>query len=520
MLNTKKSFVNLLPQNKHYPWVSQFSSSFCYIGRVNGNPIVQNRSAGSFVNFKKVSNHTIQFKNNWKKSSQSCYSIYTTSWLPINENDSNTGTGTGIGTCIGTGMGSPIGKKEKTPFFLKTFRNSFAVGVFERKKPHMNIGTIGHVDHGKTTLTAAITKVCADLKRGVFKSYGEIDKTPEEQKRGITINATHVEYETEKRHYSHIDCPGHLDYIKNMITGTAQMDGSILVVSAYDGLMPQTKEHVLLSKQIGIQKIIVYLNKIDMCEDQELVDLVELEIRELLSFHNFDGDNTPFIKGSALKALNGDTSEIGTPSILKLLDACDSYIDEPKRKIDLPFLMSIDDVLQISGKGTVATGRVEQGVLKLNDSVEILGIKEKTIKTVVTGIEMFRKTLDVAQAGDQIGVMLKNIKRGDISRGMVITKIPNLKSHKKFQCDLYVLKNEEGGRKNPFSSYYRPQAYIRTADVNCAVILNEDTQIANPGDNIKCTIELMYPLALSSGLRFSLREGGKTVASGVITNVL
>ncbi|SCM08864.1 elongation factor Tu, putative [Plasmodium chabaudi chabaudi] len=403
---------------------------------------------------------------------------------------------------------------------FKIDKKKFAIGVFERKKPHMNIGTIGHVDHGKTTLTAAITKVCSKYDRGTFKSYEDIDKTPEEQKRGITINATHVEYETEKRHYSHIDCPGHLDYIKNMITGTSQMDGSILVVSAYDGLMPQTKEHVLLSRQIGINKIIVYLNKIDMCEDQELVDLVELEVRELLSFHKYDGDNIPFIKGSALKALNDDPSEYGVPSILKLLDACDNYIDEPQRKIDLPFLMSIDDVLQISGKGTVATGRVEQGTIKINEPVDILGIKDKPIKTVITGIEMFRKTLDTAQAGDQIGVMLKNIKKNDISRGMVVTKVPNMKTYKKFESDIYVLKNEEGGRKNPFSSYYRPQVYIRTADVNCAVILNEDTQIANPGDNIKCTIELMYPLAVSPGLRFSLREGGKTVASGIITKVL
>ncbi|VWU52453.1 elongation factor Tu, putative [Hepatocystis sp. ex Piliocolobus tephrosceles] len=396
----------------------------------------------------------------------------------------------------------------------------FAIGVFERKKSHMNIGTIGHVDHGKTTLTAAITKVCADMNRGTFKSYEEIDKTPEEQKRGITINATHVEYETEKRHYSHIDCPGHLDYIKNMITGASQMDGCILVVSAYDGLMPQTKEHVLLCKQIGINKMIVYLNKIDMCEDKELIDLVELEIRDLLSFHKYDGDNIPFIKGSALKALNGDNSEYGIPSIVKLLNACDTYIDEPVRKIDLPFLMSIDDVLQISGKGTVATGRVEQGLLKANESVEIVGIKEKTIKTIVTDIEMFKKTLPTAQAGDQIGVMLKNVKKNDISRGMIITKIPNLKTYKKFESDIYVLKEEEGGRKNPFSSYYRPQAYIRTADINCAVILNEDTQVANPGDNIKCTIELMYPLALSCGLRFSLREGGRTVASGIITQLI
>lgn len=413
--------------------------------------------------------------------------------------------------------------QDKIGRILKTTydnRRYFAIGVFERTKPHMNIGTIGHVDHGKTTLTAAITKVCASLNRGTFKSYEEIDKTPEEQKRGITINATHVEYETEKRHYSHIDCPGHLDYIKNMITGTAQMDGSILVVSAYDGLMPQTKEHVLLSRQIGIEKMIVYLNKIDMCDDNELVDLVELEIRELLSFHNYDGDNVPFIRGSALKALNNDTSELGVPSIIKLLEACDNYIEEPKRKTDLPFLMSIDDVLQISGKGTVATGRVEQGILKMNDPVEILGIKEKPMKTVITGIEMFKKTLDTAQAGDQIGVMLKNIKRNDISRGMVITKIPNMKAHTKFECDMYVLKNEEGGRKNPFASYYRPQAYIRTADVNCAVILNENTQIANPGDNIKCTIELMFPLALNAGLKFSLREGGRTVASGIITKLL
>lgn len=512
MLKTKKCLINIVyPNKKVSTRALTIGSSFSGSREVKDSPINMNAKSTYFDRFINISNN-VKFKNQWKKSLNSFYSIYT-----ILDQKYNV-----INKCTKNCSNYSYRNNENiiTPLFIKNCRNNFAIGVFERKKPHMNIGTIGHVDHGKTTLTAAITKVSADLKRGVFKSYSEIDKTPEEQKRGITINATHVEYETEKRHYSHIDCPGHLDYIKNMITGTAQMDGSILVVSAYDGLMPQTKEHVLLSKQIGIEKIIVYLNKIDMCEDQELVDLVELEIRELLSFHNYDGDNTPFIKGSALKALNGDDSEIGVPSILKLLDACDSYIDEPKRKIDFPFLMSIDDVLQISGKGTVATGRVEQGVLKLNDSVEVLGIKEKTIKTVVTGIEMFRKTLDMAQAGDQIGVMLKNVKRVDISRGMVITKIPNLKSYKKFQCDLYVLKNEEGGRKNPFSSYYRPQAYIRTADVNCAVILNEDTQIANPGDNIKCTIELMHPLVLSNGLRFSLREGGKTVASGVITNLL
>ncbi|CRG95031.1 elongation factor Tu, putative [Plasmodium gallinaceum] len=489
MLKTKYNFLNVFPKNEKIKYGFNKLNQVLEVNKLNRNTNkckeVKNIGNNNFN--KTINNINNNNNNNLKNVNKLINDIY------IEKRDEN---------------------------LFKIFKKNFAIGVFERKKPHMNIGTIGHVDHGKTTLTAAITKVCSNLNRGTYKSYEEIDKTPEEQKRGITINATHVEYETEKRHYSHIDCPGHLDYIKNMITGTSQMDGSILVVSAYDGLMPQTKEHVLLSRQIGIEKMIVYLNKIDMCEDQELVDLVELEIRELLSFHKYDGDNVPFIKGSALKALNDDKSEYGVPSILKLLDACDNYIDEPKRKIDLPFLMSIDDVLQISGKGTVATGRVEQGMLKLNDQVEVLGIKDKTIKTVITGIEMFRKTLDTAQAGDQIGVMLKNVKKNDISRGMVITKITNMKTYKKFESDIYVLKNEEGGRKNPFSSYYRPQAYIRTADVNCAVILNEDTQIANPGDNIKCTIELMYPLALDNGLRFSLREGGKTVASGVITKLL
>ncbi|CBZ52757.1 putative elongation factor Tu [Neospora caninum Liverpool] len=396
-------------------------------------------------------------------------------------------------------------------------QRGFAVGVFQRTKPHLNIGTIGHVDHGKTTLTAAITKVLADLGQADFKSYAEIDKSPEEQKRGITINATHVEYETGKRHYGHVDCPGHADYVKNMITGAAQMDGAILVVSAYDGPMPQTREHILLSKQVGVPRLVVYLNKMDMVEDQELVELVEMEVRELLSFYDFPGDDTPFVKGSALKALNGDTGEYGIQTIKDLMQACDDFIPEPERKADLPLVIPVESVLSIPGKGTVATGRVEQGTAKMNEAVEIVGGREKPLKAQIAALEMFRKTLDDAQAGDQVGCLLKGIKRDEVKRGMVLGAPGYLKTFKKFEADLYVLKEEEGGRKKPFFSHYRPQAFIRTGDMACTITLPETTEMAMPGDRVTCTVELLHPIALHEGLRFALREGGRTVASGIVT---
>ncbi|KAL8444142.1 hypothetical protein Emag_005656 [Eimeria magna] len=399
-------------------------------------------------------------------------------------------------------------------------RRGFAVGVFERTKPHMNIGTIGHVDHGKTTLTAAITKVLSTRGNTEFKSYAEIDKSPEEQKRGITINATHVEYETGKRHYGHVDCPGHADYVKNMITGAAQMDGAILVVSAYDGPMPQTREHILLSKQVGVPRLVVYLNKMDMAEDMELVDLVEMEVRELLSFYDFPGDDTPFVKGSALKALNGEESEYGVDSILKLMEACDSFIPEPERKADLPLILPVEQVLSIPGKGTVLTGRVEQGTLKGGESVEIVGMKDKPIKAQIGALEMFRKTLDEAQAGDQVGALVKGVKRDDVKRGMVVGAPGYLKTFKKFVADIYVLKEEEGGRKKPFFTYYRPQAFIRTGDMACTITLPEGTEMAMPGDRAQVEVELLHPVALQEGLRFALREGGKTVASGLVTKLI
>ncbi|XP_026190126.1 uncharacterized protein LOC34617844 [Cyclospora cayetanensis] len=367
----------------------------------------------------------------------------------------------------------------------------FAVGVFERNKPHMNIGTIGHVDHGKTTLTAAITKVLSTRGKTEFKSYAEIDKSPEEQKRGITINATHVEYETANRHYGHVDCPGHADYVKNMITGAAQMDGAILVVSAYDGPMPQTREHILLSKQVGVPRLVVYLNKMDMAEDMELVDLVEMEVRELLSFYEFPGDDTPFIRGSALKALNGEGGEYGVDSVLKLMEACDAFIPEPERKADLPLILPVEQVLSIPGKGTVLTGRIEQGTLKGGEAVEIVGVREKPIKAQIAALEMFKKTLDEARAGDQ--------------------------TYKKFSADIYVLKEDEGGRKKPFFSYYKPHAFIRTGDMACTITLPEGKDMAMPGDSVQVEVELLHPVALQEGLRFALREGGKTVASGLVT---
>ena len=385
---------------------------------------------------------------------------------------------------------------------------------FDRSKPHLNIGTIGHVDHGKTTLTAAITSMFSkDPMR-----YDEIDKAPEERERGITINTAHVEYETETRHYAHVDCPGHADYVKNMITGAAQMDGAILVVSASDGVMPQTSEHILLARQVGVPKIIVYMNKVDQVDDPELLDLVEMEIREKLGEYEFDPD-CPIIRGSALKALEGDTSEIGQESIKKLMEACDTYFDLPERDLDKPFLMSIEDVFTISGRGTVVTGRVERGALHLNDEVEIVGLKD-TRKTVVTGIEMFRKTLDEAMAGDNAGVLLRGVDRNDVERGQVLAKPGSVTPHHKFEGKVYVLTADEGGRHTPFFSNYRPQFYFRTTDVTGVIELPAGVEMVMPGDNVDMTVELIAPIALEQGTKFSIREGGRTVGAGTVTKIL
>jgi len=393
----------------------------------------------------------------------------------------------------------------------------FATAVFSRDKPHMNIGTIGHVDHGKTTLTAAITKVQADQGRAQFKGYDQIDRAPEEKKRGITINQSHVEYESNLRHYGHVDCPGHADYVKNMITGAAQMDGAILVVSGYDGPMPQTREHILLSRQVGVPRLVVFLNKMDMVEDLELVDLVELEVREMLDMYQFPGDDTPFIRGSALKALNGDTGEYGVPAIEQLMEAVDTFIPEPPRDVDKPFAMAIEGVLSIPGKGTVATGRIERGIVKAGENIEIVGIKDKPLKASVVGIEMFHKTLDQGQAGDQCGIMLKGVKRNDISRGQVLCAPGSLKTYSNFDADIYVLKEDEGGRKKPFFSNYRPQAFIRTGTVTAEVQLPESVEMAMPGDSLSIAMHAEKPMALEDGLRFALREGGLTVGSGIVT---
>jgi len=381
----------------------------------------------------------------------------------------------------------------------------------------MNIGTIGHVDHGKTTLTAAITKVMADEGRAEFKAYDAIDKAPEEKKRGITINQAHVEYETDKRHYGHVDCPGHADYVKNMITGAAQMDGAILVVSGYDGPMPQTREHILLSKQVGVPSIVVFLNKMDMVEDMELVDLVELEVREMLDMYSFPGDDTPFVRGSALKALNGDTGEYGVPAIKQLMEAVDSFFPDPQRDVDKPFLMGVESVMSITGKGTVATGKIERGIAKTGDTIEIVGVKDKTAKATISGIEMFHKTLDEGQSGDQCGIMLKGIKRSEILRGQVLCAAGTVKTFSKFDADIYVLKEDEGGRKKPFFSSYRPQAFIRTGMVTVEVQLPESVEMAMPGDSLSISLAAEKPMALEEGLRFALREGGLTVGSGIIT---
>jgi elongation factor Tu len=390
---------------------------------------------------------------------------------------------------------------------------------FERKKPHLNIGTIGHVDHGKTTLTAAITKVLEKQGKAKFMAYDQIDKAPEERERGVTINIAHVEYETDKRHYAHVDCPGHADYIKNMITGAAQMDGAILVVSAADGPMPQTREHILLARQVGVPAIVVYLNKADMVDDKELLDLVELEVRELLSKYKFPGDDTPIVVGSALKALEGDTSEIGEGSITKLMDAVDSFIQEPVRAIDKPFIMPVEDVFTISGRGTVVTGRVERGIIKVGEEIEIVGFRA-TQKTVATGVEMFRKLLDEGQAGDNIGVLLRGTKREEVERGQVLAKPGSITPHTKFTAEAYVLTKEEGGRHTPFFNGYRPQFYFRTTDVTGVVKLPQGTEMIMPGDNINVEIELITPVAMDEGLKFAIREGGKTVGAGIVTKII
>ncbi len=390
---------------------------------------------------------------------------------------------------------------------------------FERTKPHVNVGTIGHVDHGKTTLTAAITTILSKKFGGAAKNYADIDSAPEEKARGITINTAHVEYETASRHYAHVDCPGHADYVKNMITGAAQMDGAILVVSAADGPMPQTREHILLARQVGVPYIIVYMNKADMVDDAELLELVEMEVRELLSKYDFPGDDTPIIIGSALKALEGDTSDIGEGSIFKLADALDSYIPMPERAIDKPFLMPVEDVFSISGRGTVVTGRVERGVIKVGEEIEIVGIKP-TVKTICTGVEMFRKLLDQGQAGDNIGALLRGTKREDVERGQVLAKPGSITPHTKFTAEIYVLSKDEGGRHTPFFNGYRPQFYFRTTDVTGAIELPAGTEMVMPGDNVSITAALIAPIAMEEGLRFAIREGGRTVGAGVVAKII
>lgn len=389
---------------------------------------------------------------------------------------------------------------------------------FERTKPHVNVGTIGHVDHGKTTLTAAITKIMAEARGGEFKDYADIDNAPEERERGITISTAHVEYESETRHYAHVDCPGHADYVKNMITGAAQMDGAIIVIAATDGPMAQTREHILLAKQVGVPYIVVYMNKADMVDDDELVELVEMEIRELLDEYDFPGEDTPVIFGSALKALEGDTSEIGVPSIIKLVEALDTYIPTPKRDTDKPFIMPIEDVFSISGRGTVVTGRIEAGIVSVGDNLEIVGIKD-TQTTTCTGVEMFRKLLDSGEAGDNVGVLLRGTKREDVERGQVLAKPSSIKPHSKFEAEIYILSKDEGGRHTPFFNNYRPQFYFRTTDVTGACQLPDGVEMVMPGDNIKMQIELLSPIAMEDGLRFAIREGGRTVGAGVVSKV-
>jgi elongation factor Tu len=393
-----------------------------------------------------------------------------------------------------------------------------AKGTFDRSKPHLNIGTIGHVDHGKTTLTAAITKVMADKGFSEAKSFDQIDNAPEEKERGITINTSHVEYQTATRHYAHVDCPGHADYVKNMVTGAAQMDGAILVVAATDGPMPQTREHILLGRQVGIPRMVVFLNKVDMVDDEELLELVDMEVRELLSFYEYDGDNGPVIQGSALGALNGEEKWINT--VLELMDACDTWIEEPVRDMDKPFLMPIEDVFSITGRGTVATGRIETGIAKTGDSVEIIGMGAEKLTSTITGIEMFRQILDRGEAGDNAGILLRGIAKEDIKRGMVICKPGSVKPHAKFKAEVYVLKKEEGGRHTPFHNNYRPQFYVRTTDVTGTITLPDGVEMVMPGDNLTINVILLQPIALSVGLRFAIREGGRTVGAGQVTEIL
>jgi elongation factor Tu len=390
---------------------------------------------------------------------------------------------------------------------------------FERKKPHVNVGTIGHVDHGKTTLTAALTIVQGEIHGGVASAYDQIDNAPEEKARGITIATAHVEYESDKRHYAHVDCPGHADYVKNMITGAAQMDGAILVVSAADGPMPQTREHILLARQVGVPYIVVFLNKADMVDDAELLELVEMEVRDLLSAYDFPGDDTPIITGSALKAVEGDKSEIGSQAIAKLVEALDSWIPEPERAIDGAFLMPVEDVFSISGRGTVVTGRIERGIVKVGDELEIVGIKD-TQKTICTGVEMFRKLLDQGQAGDNVGVLLRGTKRDEVERGQVLSKPGSITPHTKFECEVYILNKEEGGRHTPFFKGYRPQFYFRTTDVTGSCELPEGTEMVMPGDNVKMVVTLIAPIAMEDGLRFAIREGGRTVGAGVVAKII
>ncbi len=390
---------------------------------------------------------------------------------------------------------------------------------FERTKPHLNVGTIGHVDHGKTTLTAALTKIMAELHGGEYKAYDQIDGAPEERARGITIATAHVEYESENRHYAHVDCPGHADYVKNMITGAAQMDGAILVCSAADGPMPQTREHILLSRQVGVPYIVVYMNKADMVDDDELLELVEMEIRELLDMYDFPGDDTPVIIGSALKALEGDTSDIGVPSILKLVEALDNYIPQPERAVDGDFLMPVEDVFSISGRGTVVTGRIDRGIVKVGEEIEIVGIKD-TVKTTCTGVEMFRKLLDEGRAGDNVGVLLRGTKREDVERGQVLCKPGTIKPHTQFECEVYILSKDEGGRHTPFFQGYRPQFYFRTTDITGACELPEGTEMVMPGDNVNMKVSLIGPIAMEEGLRFAIREGGRTVGAGVVSKII
>jgi elongation factor Tu len=389
---------------------------------------------------------------------------------------------------------------------------------FDRSKPHVNIGTIGHVDHGKTTLTAAITSVLASQGLAEVRDFASIDNAPEEKERGITINTSHVEYQTKSRHYAHVDCPGHADYVKNMVTGAAQMDGAILVVAATDGPMPQTREHILLARQVGVPKIVVFMNKVDMVDDPELLDLVEMEIRELLSFYEFDGDNTPVIRGSALGGLNNDANWV--PKIIELMDAVDTFIPIPPRDIDKPFLMPVEDVFSITGRGTVATGRIERGIINSNDNVEIIGMQEKKLTSTVTGVEMFRKILDKGEAGDNVGLLLRGIEKTEIRRGMVVAKPGSITPHTEFKAEIYVLKKEEGGRHTPFHNKYRPQFYLRTTDVTGEIVLPEGREMVMPGDNVTITVNLIVPVAMDKGLRFAIREGGRTVGAGQVVEII